>query len=104
MRKPISTATLTHSQWQEVKLPIGNLEAQEVLRALGFSMAPARCSGISEGYANIEILGVPEELTAIELQLRQALTDQQLRKEINQRSNRKINEIVEAVIAKVTGK
>lgn len=104
MQKLISTASLTQSEWQEVRLPIWDLNEAEVVRALAFSFAPARYLGISGEHASIKILAASEEeFTALELQLRQALTDQQLRKEINQRSNPRINQIVETVIAKVIG-
>jgi len=103
MGKLIGATPITYSEWQEVRLPIGILEEIEVLRALSFSTVPVRCLDISHGYANIRILAVSQDFPALERELQQALTDQQLRKEINQRSNPKINEIIEAVIAKVTG-
>lgn len=95
---------LNSVNWHLITLPVGNLSEMEVLRTLSFSACPARFKGMSNDSVLIEILGAtPEAIAATEIQLRQALADQQLRKEINQKSNRRIDEIVEAVIAKVTG-
>lgn len=99
-----SAIPLNSVNWHLITLPVGNLSELEILRALSFSACPARYKDISKDGANIEILGAtPEAVAAIEHQLRQALTDQQLRREINRKSSGRIHEIVEAVIAKVTG-
>ena len=99
-----SAIPLNHVNWHLVTLPVGNLSKMEVLRTLSFSACPARFKGMSNDSVHIEILGAtPEAIAATEIQLRQALADQQLRKEINQKSSSRIYEIVEAVIAKVTG-
>ena len=105
--KPVNTEfliPLKHVDWHLTTLPVGNLSEMEVLRALSFSACPARFKGMSNDSAHIEILGAtPEATAAMEIQLRQALADQQLRKEINQKSSSRIHEIVETVIAKVAG-
>lgn len=76
----------------------------DIQRAISFSACPARFKNMSNVGAIIEVLGAsPEAIVSIELQIRQALTDQQLRKEILQKSDPRIQDIVEAVIAKVTG-
>lgn len=105
--KPVNTEfliPLKHADWHLTTLPVGNLIEMEVMRALSFSACPARFKGMSEDSVHIEILGTTPEATAeVEIQLRQALADQQLRKVINQKSSSRIHEIVEAVLAKVTG-
>ena len=92
------------ASWQEVSLPADILE-EDILRVLRCTGFPSRYAGPAQGGQVIEVFcASTKEASEAEALLRQALADQQLRREIEEKSGDRITRIVDAVVFRVSGR